>query len=72
MTKPTKEQRLLAKLGKLKRRRDYHVWWLGDVDRQIGLAVRALADVRRVSFLRVDDVLREVGATEGREVAGGN
>lgn len=56
----TKEERLLKKLRALHGRREYHAWRLGDVDRQITEATRALAAVRGVVFLRNESVLQEV------------
>lgn len=57
-----KEARLLAKIAKLAARREYHVWRLGDVDRQINEATRLLADERGVCFLRPEVVLIEAKA----------
>lgn len=54
-----KEARLLAKIGKIAARRAYHVWKLGDIDRQISEETKKLAAERGVVFLRVENAVKE-------------
>lgn len=55
-----KEARLLAKIAKLAARRAYHVWKLGDIDRQINEETKKLAAERGIIFLRPDAIMQEL------------
>lgn len=68
------EEKRLAKIAELYRKRQYHQWRVNEKDAQIKVEMAVLARLRGVGFLRLEVVRAEIDRLESekkKEEAGG-